>query len=245
MNKIQNYLYEENIYSNIESTSAASEPPGFRLPTSVLDQVSKYADRLIIEVGSWKGRSAIYMANRTVQKMPHIICVDTWLGAAEMWTKPERDEVPERYKGLNLKNGYPSLFYDFLSYVKNSGHSERITPLPNTSHIGSMILNRMEIIADVIFIDGSHDFHDVMSDLNDYWDLLSPNGIMIGDDYDWLGVWSAISKFQKQKNNWDLTIYPDTGWKISKKQRKFSFKDKLRIALRKFNVKNTPVVFYS
>ena len=40
---------------------------------------------VIIEVGTWHGKSAIEMAKH-MQGQGNIYCVDTWLGALEFWT---------------------------------------------------------------------------------------------------------------------------------------------------------------
>ena len=69
----------------------------------------------IVEVGSWKGRSAAFMAVEIINSNKKIKfdCVDTWLGAVEFWDQfadtPERD--------LMLVNGYPQIYYQFLIFL--------------------------------------------------------------------------------------------------------------------------------
>lgn len=71
-----------------------------------LEALMRYAKgRYVVEVGTWKGRSAIPMA--TVAKQVH--CVDTWLGDAfagfgNFW--PEFDENRKRY---HLNNIFPHI----------------------------------------------------------------------------------------------------------------------------------------
>src|SRR5690349_3453691 len=46
----------------------------------------------ILEVGTWKGASAIHMAQLAKQVNPRaqVLCVDTWLGSHRvLWTTPE------------------------------------------------------------------------------------------------------------------------------------------------------------
>ena len=44
-------------------------------------------------------------------------------------------------------------------------------------------------------MDGSHTYDDVSRDLQGYWRVLSPNGIMFGDDYGQPEVAEAVNTF--------------------------------------------------
>lgn len=145
------------------------------------DLINRTDPATIIEVGTWKGASAIHMADicRSTLRHTHIYCVDTWLGAPEFWTTladtPERD--------LHLHHGYPQVYYQFISNVIHGGHTRRITPIPNTSVTGAKILQHMGVQAELIYIDGSHEYEDVKADIRAYLPLLKPGGVMFGDDY--------------------------------------------------------------
>lgn len=151
---------------------------------------------LIIEVGSWKGKSACKMADLCSSNSfdVEIVCIDTWLGSQEMW---ENHNDKKRYGSLDLKNGYPQLYYQFLSNVVLTGNSDRITPFPQTSVNAARLLKKNDIQADLIYIDASHEYEDVVLDLDAYWDLLKPGGVMFGDDYCeyWSGVIKAVDEF--------------------------------------------------
>ena len=164
---------------------------------------------IILEVGSWKGRSAISMAdicanNSLLSQRTEIVCIDTWLGATEFWTD-HSDE--KRYKSLGLKNGYPSVYYQFLYNVYHEGHASRITPFPQTSINAARFLKKKEVQADLIYLDGSHEYEDVKADLEAYWQLLRPGGVMFGDDYCeyWQGVIDAVGEFASKRL--DLAVY--------------------------------------
>ena len=146
----------------------------------------------IIEVGTWKGASAIHMADicRATLRKTHIICVDTWLGAVEFCTTLKDTEE----RNLMHKHGYPQIYYQFLSNVIHTGHQSRITPLPNTSANGAKILAYQSVKAELIYIDGSHEYEDVKADIKAYLPLLKPGGIMFGDDYGWEGVQQAVKE---------------------------------------------------
>jgi len=158
--------------------------------------------RVILEVGSWKGLSATTMATRCKAKGMTNVCIvaiDTWLGAPEFWTWGLDD--PTRGKSLNVVNGYPTVFYTFTKNVKTLGHDDVIAPFPISSTQGAHVLKAHGIRADMVYIDGSHEYDQVLSDLHAYWPLLKEGGVLFGDDYSkgWPGVVKAVDEFAKQK----------------------------------------------
>jgi hypothetical protein len=154
--------------------------------------------KLIIEVGSWKGASAVHMAQclKDLGVQAKILCIDTWLGAIEFWGNKQD---PQRYLSLGLKNGYPTVFYQFLANVVKSGFQDVIVPFPQTSVTAARWLRQQGVQADAIYVDGSHEEEDVFVDLCGYWQVLAPGGIMFGDDYDqfWPSVRAAVQRFSK------------------------------------------------
>ena len=148
----------------------------------------------IIEVGSWKGASAITMADALESEGidGRILCVDTWLGALEFWSDQSDSE---RFLALECKHGFPSVYYRFLANVCHRGHQQRIVPFPLPSSAAALWLMRTDLRADLIYIDGSHEEEDVYQDLLDYHGLLSPGGKIFGDDWGWSGVRAAVEKF--------------------------------------------------
>ena len=147
---------------------------------------------LIIEVGSWMGLSAVNLAGSSKAiglTDTSVICIDTWLGSKEHW----RD--PSLVGHLELQNGYPTFYKRFLSNVANVGLSDMVVPLPMPSQIGASYLKDFDLRAELIYIDGSHDEKDVYDDLTAYWDLLSPGGVVFGDDWPWDSVANAVKAF--------------------------------------------------
>jgi predicted O-methyltransferase YrrM len=198
-------LINNNVYKNIQP-SGNKHVQGWQSYSPCFQAlVEQTKPKTIIEVGSWLGASAINMAKITKQLNldTKIYCVDTWLGAPEFWTwgnnTPDRD--------LKIKNGYPQVYFDFLANVVEHNVQDVIIPIPNTSYIGYMILKHYNISADLIYIDGSHEYVDVKNDIVCYLELLNSNGIMFGDDYaSWPGVNKAVNetltnKFQVVENN--------------------------------------------
>lgn len=147
----------------------------------------------VVEVGSWKGKSALNMA-RILDALPghswHMHCVDTWLGSREIWRNAQLRETNPR------RHGYPQVYFQFLHNVFVSGFSPHITPLPMASRHGAEVLRENGYDAQLIYIDASHDYVDVRDDLIHFWPLLSPGGVMFGDDYTaFSGVRCAVEEF--------------------------------------------------
>ena len=167
--------------------------------------VESLQPRLIIEVGSWKGDSAITMASALRNlAIPDsgIICVDTWLGALEFWADRYQ---PEHYDGLAIKNGYPQVFYQFLANVCHRELQDYITPFPQTSEIAAAFFLRAGITADLIYIDASHEKRFVYRDICDFWDVLAPGGVIFGDDFISVeDVRDAVRQFAGERN---LSVY--------------------------------------
>jgi Methyltransferase domain len=171
-----------------------------RIITESLASRDRTLPLTIFEVGSWKGKSCITIAN-TVKNMGftdvRIIAVDTWLGAPEFWTWGLSD--PTRGLSLKLMNGYPSVFYTFTKNVKYFGHDDIVYPFPISSIQAAEVLTHYDIKADLIYIDASHEYEPVKADIAAFWPLLNDGGIMIGDDYvpNWPGVVRAVNEFGK------------------------------------------------
>lgn len=125
---------------------------------------------------------------------PELVCLDTWLGATEFL---ENHDDVTRYKGLEMLHGFPSVYYTFLANMKRMNMQEVVTPFPQTSTNGMRFLARKHVKFDLIYIDGSHDYDDVVTDIRYAYPLLRSGGIMVGDDYceHWDGVRMAVDSF--------------------------------------------------
>jgi hypothetical protein len=170
---------------------------------------------LIIEVGTWKGASALVMAEvcRAAGLATQILCVDTWLGAGEFW---EDKGDPDRFLSLRCRHGYPQVYFTFLANVVRRGFAGAIVPFPQTSLIAARWLARRGVQADLIYVDGSHDEQDVAADLAAYWPLIRPGGVLLGDDFaeDWPGVRQAVNTFAREHPYMEVT--PSAKWLFRK-----------------------------
>lgn len=175
--------------------------------------ISNVRPKLILEVGSWQGSSAIYMAQLLEKYNVEdavIICVDTWLGSPEHWLNTA-SHVNDTwsYDNLKITQGFPNIYKTFLSNVINTGNQHRIIPFPQTSENAFTILKHLGIKFDLIYLDAAHEYEIVKQELNLFSELISEQGILFGDDYGWWpGVTQAVDNFIDQ---YKLKGYVRTG----------------------------------
>ncbi len=179
-----------SVYEGIEPSGIANVQGWNSNERLFRELIEQTRPKVIIEVGTWLGASAIHMARicRELGLQTTIYCVDTWLGAEEFWTTMA--DTQER--NLRQRNGYPQVYFDFLANVVEHGCQDMIVPIPNTSFIGHIILQHLGVLADLVYIDGSHAYEDVKADILAYRKLLAPAGVMFGDDIGWRSVHSAV-----------------------------------------------------
>lgn len=160
--------------------------------------IERLHPKLVIEVGTWKGRSAIAMANRAkeLNLECEIVCIDTWLGSPEHWNHQNQSY----YSSLKFKHGRPTIYETFLSNVISNHCEDVITPLSLPSETAFFILEKVSARAQLIYIDAGHEYSSVLRDISLYWELLDDGGIMILDDYlGWQGVTRAVNEFAAEK----------------------------------------------
>lgn len=153
------------------------------------DTISLIRPKIIVEIGVWKGASTIFMAEQLKKNDIDgiVIAVDTFLGSWDHYFHPEF------FPSLMFRNGYPTLFYTFLTNVIQAGINDYVLPLPLDSTNAGHLLGRKEIRPDLIHIDAGHDVDAVTNDLKMWWPCLAPGGMIIADDYDASGeVWPTV-----------------------------------------------------
>lgn len=170
--------------------------------------VAETSPHTIVEVGTWKGRSAAHFASASagltepddvsgiaVPLRTSIYCVDTWLGGFDhlMATdRPVNDVFRDPF-------GSPRLYHQFLRNFADgewARHAARIFPVQNTSLNGARLLFARQVRAPLIYIDGSHEYEDAYADICAYAHLLTPGGVIFGDDFRGCpGVFAAVLRF--------------------------------------------------
>lgn len=190
-----NIIHASNPYADFEPTIPKADLQGWNGRHPALKRsVEEVEPSIIIDVGAWKGLSTSFLAKsaKELDLDTKVIAVDTWLGSPEHWSHTREDNI---FAHLKTKNGYPQLYYTFLSNMVYAGVSDMVVPLPQTSDNAYVILKKKKIKADLIHIDAAHEYEPVLKDARNFWELLNPGGILIGDDYTWAGVAKAAHEF--------------------------------------------------
>ena len=196
-------------YAGFPSRRYSTDDQGWNSHHGFLDAAIR-SDRpgIVLELGVWKGGSAIHMA-KTMRDLGQgvIIAVDTWLGSWEHW------ENEERFEDLMLTFGYPTLYHTFLSNVVMHDVQDYIVPLSLDSANAAFVIARKDIRPELIHIDAGHDYDAVMSDLRRWWPILAPGGVLIADDYDpagvvWPSVRDAVNDFLGRTSHYDFEAQP-------------------------------------
>lgn len=128
-----------------------------------------------IEIGSWKGRSSVFMAVEIMNSGKNIKfdCVDTWEGSVE---HAEYDEIKEQK--------LYDIFLTNIEPVKNLINPIKMLSLDAVNLYGDKTL-------DFIFIDASHEYEDVKRDIIAWLPKLKIGGILAGHDY---GVFDGVTR---------------------------------------------------
>ena len=116
----------------------------------------------VLEIGSWEGLSANFILRALPEA--HLTCVDTWGGSDEHFGH-DLSEVEARFD-RNLQK-----------------FEHRITKWKGSSHDFFRTGAKEEF--DLIYVDGSHHFIDVLVDSFSSHEILRAGGILVFDDYLW------------------------------------------------------------
>lgn len=131
--------------------------------------------REFMEIGSFEGRSSVWIAENMMSDGDILCCVDTWQGGEEHGDQ-DMGTVEERFDHnvALLNEKLPERFVD-----KHKGTS--------TQWLAHWLVEKPENhpTFDFIYIDGSHTAPDVLTDACMAWPLLKQGGIMVFDDYMW------------------------------------------------------------
>ena len=129
---------------------------------------------ICVEIGSYLGASALFLASGMKEREGNVYCIDTWKN--EGMSEGERDTFDEF-----LKNTRP--LKDF------------ITPLRGYS---IDVARTFDKGIDLIFIDGDHSYEAVKSDIKAWLSKVKNGGIVVFHDIGWAeGVKRAVKEFIK------------------------------------------------
>lgn len=133
------------------------------------DLINSLKPKIVVEVGSWLGISAIYMA-RLIDAESRLYAIDHWQGSIE-------HRLDKEYS-IKL----PTLYQQFLSNVIHAGAANTIIPIKMSSLEAAKSLS---LKPHLVYIDGSHKEEDVYNDIIAWYHKLEVGGVICGDDYFW------------------------------------------------------------
>ncbi len=183
-------------YTTIQSAVEALD--GFMVPGQeeyLFNKVKSLPDdAVIVEIGSYKGRSTVAMSYACIGTNRKIYCIDTWDGN-------DTDFSDRNFFDIWQEN------------VEKNGLSQYVVPLRGYSH---QILSQWEELTggqaiDFIFIDGSHQFLDVLKDYEHSLPLVKDGGWIAFHDVvpTWPGsecVWHNIAKYGLLNHEYSSTL---------------------------------------
>jgi len=147
--------------------------------------IKKYKKFSYLEIGSYEGCSAVYLANRF--KESKIFCVDIWERVKEEYNESINFNDIEKNFDINSKN--------YSNIYKIKKYSDEFFLKNNQTF-------------DIIYVDGHHLAEQVYKDAVNSWNVLNKNGLLIFDDYIWKNYEDvvknpcyAINKFLAEKSN--------------------------------------------
>jgi len=143
-------------------------------------------DAKFVEIGSWRGQSAAYLAVEIINSGKNIslTCVDTWKGSPEMFI-PEADAF---YDEIISKEG--SCYKEFLRNV------EPVKNIIETREMTSEDASKLypDKYFDFVFIDAGHSYEDVILDLKSWLPKVKSGGVIAGHDVQCPSVRRAINE---------------------------------------------------
>ena len=130
----------------------------------------------IVEIGSWKGRSTIVLAT-ALELSGHdgrVIAIDPHTGNVEH---------VRRWREVDT-------FEEFLANLDRAGVRGRVEPRRASSHEAHVGVPDESV--DLLFIDGSHEYEDVVADIDLWSSKLRAPATVIFNDSSWPGVYRAL-----------------------------------------------------
>lgn len=131
--------------------------------------------RNFLEIGSFEGRSSIWIAENMMAEDDTLRCIDTWEGGEEHGEE-NMSEVEGRFRHNLIvateKLPRRRIFQHQGTSVQQLAHWLVEVPEDHATF-------------DFIYIDGSHIAKDVLTDACMAWPLLKSKGLMVFDDYMW------------------------------------------------------------
>lgn len=164
----------------------------------VLALLEQHRPKVVVELGSWLGQSAIAMARMVRRWGGTVTCVDTWCG-----------ELDENGASPDPAGKPPLMLLSCARAMVQAGISASVRLIPATTVDAAA---QWQGPIDFLYVDAGHGYHDVMADLNAWVPYVRRGGVIAGDDYEhprYPGVKLAWDEFE-QAHGLSLTRFQST-----------------------------------
>jgi len=151
---------------------------------AMLDIAIPEDSKLIVEMGSWLGKSTRFILKQASQA--DVVAIDHWKGGSSIGIDQETEPRMRR------------LYETFLANCWAYRH--RLIPLKSTTIEGIEELRQTGAEPQLIYLDAGHMYEEVKADLGAIGKAL-PNVRIAGDDYggSWEGVKRAVDEYANEK----------------------------------------------
>lgn len=147
--------------------------------------------KVVIEIGSWHGRSSRGIADNLPED-GKLVCCDSWNGSSG---EPEMHGSAKLREGDHAHSWWWCNLHDLIVAGK-------VIPIRMQSVNAAITLKTMNLSADMVFIDASHDYENVKADILAWRHVIKDGGLWCGHDYylegqepfAWMGVRQAVNE---------------------------------------------------
>lgn len=181
--------------NDVEGVLAASEG-------EFLSQMAALSEGVILEIGSYKGRSTCYIASSTESK---VVALDLW-DLREAGFKPS--------KRVAMRGFYkPETYEIFKKNIRRKGLAN-VTPVKGDSKEVGKIWN---IPLGMLWIDGDHSYAGVLSDYLLFSGFVKPGGFLVFHDFVIEDVRRVIETHVIPSGLWEDYKMVETVWAAKRK----------------------------
>jgi hypothetical protein len=168
-------MFNPELLTGVEGWLTLAEAQ--RLYAAACQATDGRSEIIAVEIGSWKGRSTIALAAGLRERgAGRLFAIDPHTGSIE-----------------HRKNGVPvDTFAEFSANVRRAGLENWVVPLRKTAHEARAEFEAGSV--SVLFIDGSHEYADVLVDIDDWLPTLRAGAVVGFNDPGYPGVSRALGE---------------------------------------------------
>lgn len=146
----------------------------------------------VVEVGTWAGRTALNFLDALPERRVVVYCVDHWRGTPS-----------DRSGALAYLAGPDAVF---RAFCKNAGRRlfDEVVPCRGRSLDWAAVWPKK---ADLVFLDGDHEYGAVVADLTAWMPHVRPGGVLALHDYSYMpGVTDAVDRMLPGRRRAGATV---------------------------------------